>query len=74
MSSYRLMALVTGGDKGIGFEITHDLCRKFSGDVVLTARDEARGHTAVQKLQAEGLSPSFHQLDIKQPSEHPGAA
>ncbi|XP_052013880.1 carbonyl reductase [NADPH] 1-like [Apodemus sylvaticus] len=64
MSSCRRVALVTGGNKGIGFAITRDLCRKFSGDVVLTARDEARGRTAVQKLQAEGLSPRFHQLDI----------
>uniref|UniRef100_G7P114 carbonyl reductase (NADPH) n=1 Tax=Macaca fascicularis TaxID=9541 RepID=G7P114_MACFA len=34
------------------------------GDVVLTARDVARGQAAVQQLQAEGLSPRFHQLDI----------
>lgn len=64
MSSSRRVALVTGGNKGIGFEITRDLCRKFFGEVVLTARDEARGRKAVQQLQAEGLSPRFHQLDI----------
>ncbi|KAK2500636.1 hypothetical protein MC885_019311, partial [Smutsia gigantea] len=34
------------------------------GDVVLTARDAAQGHAAVQQLQAEGLSPRFHLLDI----------
>ncbi|XP_059542399.1 carbonyl reductase [NADPH] 3 [Myotis daubentonii] len=64
MSSCSRVALVTGANKGIGFAITRDLCRQFSGDVVLTARDEARGRAAVQKLQAEGLSPRFHQLDI----------
>ncbi|KAL1788437.1 carbonyl reductase [NADPH] 3 [Sigmodon hispidus] len=64
MSSCSRVALVTGANKGIGFAITRDLCRKFSGDVVLTARDEARGKAAVQQLQAEGLSPRFHQLDI----------
>uniref|UniRef100_A0A8C2QEV2 Carbonyl reductase (NADPH) n=1 Tax=Cricetulus griseus TaxID=10029 RepID=A0A8C2QEV2_CRIGR len=64
MSSSRRVALVTGANKGIGFAITRELCRKFSGDVVLTARDEARGKAAVQQLQAEGLSPRFHQLDI----------
>ncbi|EGW00849.1 Carbonyl reductase [NADPH] 1 [Cricetulus griseus] len=42
MSSSRRVALVTGANKGIGFAITRELCRKFSGDVVLTARDEAR--------------------------------
>ncbi|MBZ3870481.1 Carbonyl reductase [NADPH] 3 [Sciurus carolinensis] len=64
MSSCSRVALVTGANKGIGFAITRDLCRQFSGDVVLTARDEARGRAAVQQLQAEGLSPRFHQLDI----------
>ncbi|NP_001230935.1 carbonyl reductase 2 [Cricetulus griseus] len=64
MSSCSRVALVTGANKGIGFAITRDLCSKFSGDVVLTARDEARGKAAVQQLQAEGLSPRFHQLDI----------
>ncbi|XP_004634412.1 carbonyl reductase [NADPH] 1 [Octodon degus] len=64
MSSCTRVALVTGGNKGIGFAITRDLCRRFPGDVMLTARDEARGLAAVQQLQAEGLSPRFHQLDI----------
>ena len=50
MSSYTRVALVTGANKGI--------------DVVLTARDKERGRAAVQQLQAEGLSPRFHQLDI----------
>nr|XP_042114874.1 carbonyl reductase [NADPH] 3-like [Peromyscus maniculatus bairdii] len=67
MSSRNQVALVTGGNRGIGFAITRDLCRKFSGDVVLTARDEAPGQAAVQQLQAEGLSPRFHQLDIDDP-------
>ncbi|XP_021533647.1 carbonyl reductase [NADPH] 3 isoform X2 [Neomonachus schauinslandi] len=64
MSSCSRVALVTGANKGIGFAIARDLCRQFSGDVVLTARDEARGRAAVQQLQAEGLSPRFHLLDI----------
>ncbi|KAK1344349.1 hypothetical protein QTO34_014916 [Cnephaeus nilssonii] len=64
MSSSSRVALVTGSNKGIGFAIARDLCRQFSGDVVLTARDPARGRAAVQQLQAEGLSPRFHQLDI----------
>ncbi|XP_069927958.1 carbonyl reductase [NADPH] 1 isoform X2 [Oryctolagus cuniculus] len=64
MSSCSRVALVTGANKGVGFAIARALCRLFSGDVVLTARDEARGRAAVQQLQAEGLSPRFHQLDI----------
>ncbi|CAK6442087.1 unnamed protein product [Pipistrellus nathusii] len=64
MSSCSRVAVVTGANKGIGFAIARDLCRQFSGDVVLTARDAARGRAAVQQLQAEGLSPRFHPLDI----------
>ena len=64
MASRNRVALVTGANKGIGFAITRDLCQKFSGDVVLTARNQARGQAAVQQLQAEGLNPRFHQLDI----------
>ncbi|TEA40000.1 hypothetical protein DBR06_SOUSAS2910043 [Sousa chinensis] len=64
MSSCARVALVTGANKGIGFAIVRDLCRQFPGDVVLTARNTARGQAAVQQLQAEGLSPRFHQLDI----------
>nr|XP_051689503.1 carbonyl reductase [NADPH] 1 isoform X1 [Oryctolagus cuniculus] len=64
MPSDRRVALVTGANKGVGFAITRALCRLFSGDVLLTAQDEAQGQAAVQQLQAEGLSPRFHQLDI----------
>ncbi|XP_059954493.1 carbonyl reductase [NADPH] 1 [Mesoplodon densirostris] len=64
MSSCARVALVTGANKGIGFAIVRDLCRQFTGDVILTARDTARGQAAVQQLQAEGLKPRFHQLDI----------
>ncbi|XP_032248516.1 carbonyl reductase [NADPH] 1-like [Halichoerus grypus] len=64
MSSAPRVALVTGANKGIGFTIVQDLCRQFSGDVVLTARDKVRGQVAVKKLQAKGLSPRFHLLDI----------
>ncbi|XP_004615386.1 carbonyl reductase [NADPH] 1 [Sorex araneus] len=67
MSGSTRVALVTGANKGIGFAIVRELCRHFSGDVVLTARDTARGQAAVQQLQAEGLSPRFHQLDINDP-------
>uniref|UniRef100_A0A4X1T0B1 Carbonyl reductase (NADPH) n=1 Tax=Sus scrofa TaxID=9823 RepID=A0A4X1T0B1_PIG len=64
MSSHTRVALVTGSNKGIGLAIVRELCRQFSGDVVLTARDVVRGQAAVKQLEAEGLSPRFHQLDI----------
>jgi carbonyl reductase 1 len=58
------VAVVTGSNKGIGFAIVRGLCKQFAGDVYLTARDEGRGRAAVASLEAEGLSPKFHQLDI----------
>ena len=44
------VAVVTGANKGIGFGIVRALCKKYQGDVYLTARDEARG-LVILKLQ-----------------------
>ncbi|KAF8748280.1 hypothetical protein HU200_013027 [Digitaria exilis] len=58
------IAVVTGGNKGIGLEV----CRQLAGNgvtVVLTARDETKGAAAVEKLRGMGLSNViFHQLEI----------
>uniref|UniRef100_A0A8C1LNP6 Carbonyl reductase 1 n=1 Tax=Cyprinus carpio TaxID=7962 RepID=A0A8C1LNP6_CYPCA len=61
------VALVTGGNKGIGFAIVRAMCKDFAGDVYLTARDVGRGTAAVDSLKKEGLAPLFHQLDINDP-------
>lgn len=58
-------AVVTGSNKGIGFET----CKKLASQgitVVLTARDEKRGLDALEKLKELGLSGKvlFHQLDV----------
>ena len=58
------VAVVTGANKGIGLAIVRGLCKRFSGDVYLTARSEENGRAAVAQLEAEGLKPKFHQLDI----------
>jgi len=58
------VAIVTGANKGIGFGIVRGLCKKFEGDVYLTARDETRGLAAVDELKKEGLNPKFHLLDL----------
>ncbi|KAK4578340.1 hypothetical protein RGQ29_028451 [Quercus rubra] len=62
-------AVVTGANKGTGFEI----CRKLASNgivVVLTARDEKKGLEAVEKLREFGLSDHvvFHQLDVADPA------
>ncbi|CAH2988824.1 unnamed protein product [Chilo suppressalis] len=58
------VAVVTGANKGIGFEIVKGLCQKFNGTVFLTARNEERGLQAVKKLEELDLHPKFHQLDV----------
>lgn len=58
------VAIVTGGNRGIGFEIVKGLCQKFDGVVYLTARNEKRGQQAVKKLEELGLKPLFHILDV----------
>ncbi|XP_046559757.1 carbonyl reductase [NADPH] 3-like [Haliotis rubra] len=64
MSACRKVAVVTGGNRGIGISLVRNLCQTFDGAVYLTARSEERGKKAVQDLKAEGLNPCFHQLDI----------
>ncbi|KAM8975325.1 carbonyl reductase [NADPH] 1 isoform 2-T2 [Pelodytes ibericus] len=59
------VAIVTGGNKGIGLAIVKSLAKQFKGDVYLTARDPKLGEEAVKSLkEKEGVSPLFHQLDI----------
>jgi NAD(P)-dependent dehydrogenase (short-subunit alcohol dehydrogenase family) len=62
MSEKRL-AVVTGGNKGIGLELCRQLAR-LDIDVILTARNKERGQSAVQQLAGEGLAVNFHQLDV----------
>ena len=61
------VAVVTGSNKGVGLAIVRGLCKQFEGDVYLTARNEENGRRAVATLEAEGLNPKFHQLDIDYP-------
>jgi NAD(P)-dependent dehydrogenase (short-subunit alcohol dehydrogenase family) len=57
------IAVVTGANRGIGFEICRQLARQ-GIHVILTSRDEAKGKAACQKLDAEGLDLRYHQLDV----------
>ncbi len=55
--------LVTGGNKGIGFEICRQLAR--AGHlVILSARSAPRGEAAVKQLADEGLPVEFLLLDM----------
>jgi NAD(P)-dependent dehydrogenase (short-subunit alcohol dehydrogenase family) len=62
-SSPQRIAVVTGGNKGLGFEICRQLADK-GVHVVLTARDSAKGEKAAHGLRAKGLNVLFHPLDV----------
>ena len=61
------IAVVTGANRGIGFEITRQLA-KINIQVILTARNKTKGLIALKKLQDEGLlDVVYHQLDVTNP-------
>ena len=57
------IVLVTGANKGIGFEICRQLAQK-GFKVILTARNEQKCQEAAEKLKKEGLNVVFLQLDV----------
>lgn len=58
-------AVVTGANRGIGFETVRQLATA-GATVVLTARNEKRGVEAINQLHESGLSNVlFHQLDVQ---------
>jgi carbonyl reductase 1 len=60
------VALVTGSNQGLGFALVETLFRQLGSNasVYLTARNEARGKDAMQKLRDQGLSPILQILDV----------
>ncbi|KOP26283.1 short-chain dehydrogenase [Hapalosiphon sp. MRB220] len=63
MNTKQTIALVTGANKGLGFEISRQLAQK-EIMVLLAARDPQKGTEAAEKLQLEGLDVEFIQLDV----------
>ncbi len=60
------IALVTGANKGIGFEVSRQLAK--AGCVVLLgSRDASRGQQAADKLRAENLDVRAIELDVTRP-------
>jgi NAD(P)-dependent dehydrogenase (short-subunit alcohol dehydrogenase family) len=58
------VAVVTGANRGIGLEISRQLARRGSIQVVLTSRSEARGRAAAKSLRDDALEVEFHALDV----------
>jgi NAD(P)-dependent dehydrogenase (short-subunit alcohol dehydrogenase family) len=71
MAKEKRIALVTGANKGIGFEVARDLARK-GFHVFLGARNSDAGVAAVQKLDKEGEKEdygeiAFIKIDVSKP-------
>ena len=63
MDAGKRIAVVTGANRGIGFEVCREFAQK-DMDVILTSRDESKGIAALEVLKNEGLSIDYHQLDV----------
>jgi len=60
------VAVVTGANRGIGLETVRQLAHK-GLHVVLTSRDAGKGEAIATSLQAEGLTVTFHPLEVTDP-------
>ena len=64
MQNHLKVAVVTGANRGIGFEISRQLAQHQDIEVILTARDKEEGIKACELLHKEELPVRFSQLDV----------
>jgi NAD(P)-dependent dehydrogenase (short-subunit alcohol dehydrogenase family) len=69
MANEKKIALITGGNKGLGFEMARQLGQA-GVTVVLGARDSKKGEAAAEKLRGEGLDAQFVKLDVLDRADH----
>lgn len=57
------IALVTGGNRGLGYEISNQLA-KLGYTVIVTSRDREKGEAAVAALTFKDVRIIYHELDV----------
>jgi NAD(P)-dependent dehydrogenase (short-subunit alcohol dehydrogenase family) len=73
MADTKRVALITGANKGLGFEMARQLGQA-GVTVILAARDAEKGEAAAAKLRAEGLDAQFLRLDVTKRDDYGAAA
>lgn len=63
MNLEKRICLVSGGNRGIGFETCHQLAL-LGHTVILTARNLIKGKTAAKQLRDKGFDIIFYQMDV----------
>jgi NAD(P)-dependent dehydrogenase (short-subunit alcohol dehydrogenase family) len=73
MANAKKIALITGANKGLGFEMARQLGQA-GVKVLLAARDPRKGEDAAGKLRGEGLDAQFLKLDVTNQADHAAAS
>jgi NAD(P)-dependent dehydrogenase (short-subunit alcohol dehydrogenase family) len=67
MKESKRVALVTGANRGLGFETCRQLAQ-LDLTVILSARDFTKGEKAAKQLIERGLDVIFYELDVSNQS------
>jgi len=73
MATAKRIALITGANKGLGFEMARQLGQAGVG-VLLGARDSGKGEAAAATLRDEGLDAQFLRLDVTDKKDRAAAS
>jgi NAD(P)-dependent dehydrogenase (short-subunit alcohol dehydrogenase family) len=71
-NSYKKVALISGANKGIGFETARQL-GKLGYAILLGSRDALKGEVAARQLRGEGIDARVVKLDVNRQSDIDGA-
>jgi NAD(P)-dependent dehydrogenase (short-subunit alcohol dehydrogenase family) len=69
MAITKKIALITGANKGLGFEMARQLGQA-GVTVIVAARDAAKGQAAVEKLKSHGLDVEALKLDVTKKEDY----